>query len=99
MRLSSSGAFYTRVYEASGRVTGKPEKSYKRECQQKNLSVGSMPVLFSLGIQPNCLNVHSRSESGLIQAACPVSSPRMKRRYASSPLWFHFAVVAAPIVF
>ena len=76
-----------------------PEKSYKRECQQENLSVGSMPVVFSLGIQPNCLNVHSRFESGLSQTACPVSSPRRKRRYASSPLWFHFAVVAAPIVF
>src|SRR5258706_10439554 len=57
-----------------------------------------MPVLFRRGIQPNCLNVHPRSESGLAQPECPVSSPRAKRRYASSSLWFHFAVVTAPIV-
>ena len=36
-----------------------PEKSYKRECQETFLSVGSMPTLFCLGIQPNCLIVHS----------------------------------------
>jgi hypothetical protein len=27
---------------------------------------------FGLGIQPNCLNVYSRSERGLPQAECPV---------------------------
>jgi len=51
-----------------------------------------------LGIQPNCLNVHSYSESGLRQAQWRVSSPRAKRRYAGSSQWFHFAVVTAPIV-
>jgi hypothetical protein len=45
-----------------------PEKSYKRECQETSLSVGSVPILFCLGIQPNWLNVHSPSESGLAQA-------------------------------
>ncbi|MGB2677628.1 MAG: hypothetical protein WAN12_11160, partial [Candidatus Acidiferrum sp.] len=46
-------------------VISMPDKSYKRECQEKNLPVGSMPILFYPGIQPNCLNMHSRSESGL----------------------------------
>ena len=32
--------------------------SYKRECQDKIFSAGSVPTLFCLGIQPNCLNVH-----------------------------------------
>jgi len=40
----------------------------KRECQETFLSVGSVPILFCLGIQPNWLNVHSPSESGLAQA-------------------------------
>ena len=43
------------------------EKSYIKECQEKNLPLGSMPILSSLGIQPNCLKVHY-SESGLSQA-------------------------------
>jgi hypothetical protein len=33
-----------------------------------------------LGIQPNCLNVHSCFVSGLAQAECPILSPRVKRR-------------------
>jgi integrase len=33
--------------------------SYKRECQETFFSVGSVPKLFCLGIQPNRLNVHS----------------------------------------
>jgi hypothetical protein len=49
------------------RPTRLPEKSYKRECQEKNLSVGSVPILFCFGIQPNWLNVHFHSESGLAQ--------------------------------
>jgi len=32
--------------------------SYKRECQDKVFSAGSVPTLSCLGIQPNCLNVH-----------------------------------------
>jgi hypothetical protein len=55
--------------------------------------------LFFLGIQPNCLNVHSHSESGLPQAKGFASSPCVKRRTNGSPLWFHFAVVTVPIVF
>ena len=51
--------------------------SYKKECQEKSIPAGSTPIIFSLGIQPNCMNVRS----------------------ASSPLWFHFVVVTAPIVF
>jgi hypothetical protein len=42
--------------------------SYKKECQETFFSVGSVPTLFCLGIQPNRLNVHSRSASGLAQA-------------------------------
>ena len=53
--------------EGSARLMRKPDKSYKRECQETNLTVGSVPVLFCLGIQPNWLNVHSHSESGLAQ--------------------------------
>src|SRR6267143_329577 len=29
------------------------QSSYKRECQETNLPVGSVPILFCLGIQPN----------------------------------------------
>ena len=58
-----------------------------------------MPVLFCLGIQPNCLNVVSSSESGLLQAKGFALSPCVKRSINGSPLWFHFAVVTAPIVF
>src|SRR5215831_14395670 len=48
-------------------------ESYKKECQEKNLPFGSMPVDFL--------------------------SPGLKRRSNRSSLWFHFAVVTAPIVF
>ena len=58
-----------------------------------------MPVLFCLGIQPSCLNMHSYSESGLLQAKGFALSPRVKQSIHGSPLWFHFAVVTAPIVF
>jgi hypothetical protein len=37
-----------------------------------------MPVRFRLGIQPNCLNVHPRSESGLPQ---PVSAYEAETRF------------------
>ena len=33
------------------------KKFLERECQETVLSVGSVPILFCLGIQPNCLNV------------------------------------------
>src|SRR5262249_10247950 len=58
-----------------------------------------MPVLFCLGIQPNCLNVVSYSESGLLQAKGFALSPRARRSCDFYPLWFHVAVVPAPIVF
>ena len=54
---------------------------------------------YFFGIQPKCLNVHSRIESGLAQACCPASFPWGKRSNVSFPLWFHFTVVAAPFVF
>ena len=57
-----------------------------------------MPVLFCLGIQP-ILNVVSYSESGLLQAKGFALFPRVKQSINGSPLWFHFAVVTAPIVF
>jgi hypothetical protein len=78
---------------------GLPEKSYKRECQEKDLPGGSVPILFCLGIQPNCLNVASCSESGLLQAKGFALSPRVRQSINGSPLWSHFAVVTAPIVF
>jgi hypothetical protein len=55
------------VQSSKSWLTPLPEKSYKRECQETFLSVGSVPILFCLGIQPNWLNVHSHSESGLAQ--------------------------------
>ena len=58
-----------------------------------------MPIIFFLGIQPNCLNVHSSSESGLGRVKRFALSPRWKRSFNCSSLWFHFAVVTAPIVF
>jgi hypothetical protein len=36
-----------------------PEKSYKRECQETYFTIGSVPILFCFGIQPNRRNVHS----------------------------------------
>ncbi len=50
------------------------------------------------GIQPNCLNVHSRFGSGLPQAESLISFRRLKRRNVSSSLWFHTLVAAAPFV-
>src|SRR3989440_651593 len=47
-----------------------------------------MPTLFCLGIQPNCLNVHSRFESGLPQAESLISFRRVTRRNVSSSLSF-----------
>ena len=57
-----------------------------RECQDKYFPFGSMPVLFCLGIQPNCLNVVSYSESGLLQAKGFALSPRVKQSINGSPL-------------
>jgi hypothetical protein len=57
-----------------------------------------MPTLFCFGIQPNCLNVYSRFESGLAQAELLISFRRAKRRNVSSSLWFHTLVVTAPFV-
>jgi hypothetical protein len=74
------------------------DKSYKGKCPGKYFPFGSMPVLFCVGIEPNRLNVHSYSASGLPQAKGFGSSPRARRRSLSSSLWFHFAAVAAPIV-
>ena len=54
--------------------------------------------LFFLGIQPNCLNVHSYSASGLAQVK-GFSSSRHTRQRINSSFLFHFAVVTAPIVF
>src|SRR5258706_10904009 len=59
--------------------------SYKKECQETNLPPGPMPVLFRRGIQPNCLNVHPRSESGLAQAECPVSSYKKECQETNLP--------------
>jgi hypothetical protein len=48
---------------------GKSDKSYKKECQEKNLPYRlDAGPFFRLGIQPHCLSVHSYSESGLPQA-------------------------------
>src|SRR5215467_4696249 len=72
--------------------------SYKKECQEKSALLRLDADLFFLGIQPNCLNVHSYSASGLAQVK-GFSSSRHARQRINSSLLFHFAVVTAPIVF
>ncbi len=72
--------------------------SYKRECQETFFPFGSVPTRCGLGIQPNCLNVPSRFESGLPQAESLISFRRVKRKYVSSSLWFHTLVVTVPFV-
>jgi len=78
--------------------TAYPSKSYKKECQEKT-SPSAQCRSICLGIQPDCLNVDAYSESGLRQAKPIALSPRVKRSINGSPLWFHVAVVTAPIVF
>ena len=65
---------------------------------KKYLPFGSVPIHCCLGIQPNCLNVHSRFESGLPQAESLISFRRVTRRNVSSSLWFHTLVATAPFV-
>src|SRR5258708_24449696 len=70
-----------------------PEESdspIKRNVKRKTSPIGSIPTHSCLGIQPHSLSVYAYSESGLPQAELFVSSPRAKRRYASSPLWVSF---------
>ncbi|MCU1318159.1 MAG: hypothetical protein JWN63_3481 [Candidatus Acidoferrum typicum] len=55
--------------------------------------------LFCFGIQPNCLNLHSRFESGLAQDESLILFRRVKRRNVSSSLWFPTLVATAPFVF
>ena len=94
---SCNGSTHNLVEEHLRTVSSFRKRSYKKECQERNLPLRLDAGPICLGIQPNCLNVHS-SESGLPQAQCRVSSPRAKQRYASSSVWFHFTVVMAPIV-
>ena len=61
--------------------------------------LGSMPVLYCLGIQSNFLNVVSYSESGVLEAKGFALSLRVKQSINGSPLWSHCAVVTASIVF
>jgi hypothetical protein len=70
----------------------------KGNVKKKISPFGSVPTLYCLGIQPNCLNVYSRFESGLPQAESLISFPRAKRRYVSCSLWVHILAVAAPFV-
>src|SRR5215471_6512244 len=71
----------------------------KRNVKRKLSPSAQCRSIFCLGIQPNCLNVHSYPESGLARVKSFASSPDVKRRSNYSSLWFHFAVVTAPIVF
>src|SRR2546430_2805557 len=54
----------------------KPEKSYKRECQEKYLPFGSVPRLFVAAFSPTSFDVHSRFESGRAQAESHISIRR-----------------------
>jgi hypothetical protein len=50
------------------------------------------------GIQPNCLNVHSRFESGLVQGRVAYFVPACEAQERFSSLWFHTLVATAPFV-
>ena len=71
----------------------------KRNVKRKSSPSAGCRSIFCLGIQPNGLNVPSYSESGLPQTKGFASSPCVIRSTNCSALWFHFAVVTAPIVF
>ena len=74
-----------------------PEKSYKRECQETYLTVGSLPTRFCLGIQPNRLRVHARiDEWSSLGSHCFVSWYETVRVFF--PPWFLSTVVTAPPV-
>jgi hypothetical protein len=66
-------------------------KSYKKECQEKSLPRRLDTAHSCLGIQPLLFE-----RAIFLRPSNLVSSPRAKRRYVSSPLWFHFAVVEVP---
>src|SRR5580700_5103941 len=70
-------------------LSGKSGKSYKRECQEKHLPFGLVPILFCLGIQPNwverALPLREWSFSGLRSCFVSVAEER-----------FLFAVVPYP---
>src|ERR1700693_2667185 len=57
--FGQTGASVLSKASAYSRLAGLPEKSYKRECQETYFTVGSVPILFCFGIQPNRMNVHS----------------------------------------
>src|SRR6267378_5673811 len=80
----ANGLVQTR-FSSLGRNVAFPDKSYKKECQEKNLPhrLNTHPFL-SLHSAP-LLERALLTESGLPQAEPYVSSPRAKRRYASSP--------------
>ena len=78
-------------------------RDYRRSPIKRNVKGKISPSapcrsLFGLGIQPDCLNVDSYSESGLPQAKRIALCPRVKRSINGSPLWFHVVVETAPIV-
>jgi hypothetical protein len=53
--------------------------SYKKECQETYFPLGRVPILFSSRHSAQLFErALSRSESGLPQAECPVSSSRAK---------------------
>ena len=66
--------------------------SYKKECQEKNLPHRLNTAPFLSRHSAHCLSVV------FLRAESLVSSPRAKRRYASSPCGVLFPVVTAPIV-
>src|SRR5260370_24578515 len=67
-------------------------QSYKKECQEKNLPHRLNTAPFLSRHSAHCLSVV------FLRAESLVSSPRAKRRYASSPCGVLFPVVTAPIV-
>src|SRR6267378_1725903 len=87
----ANGLVQTR-FSSLGRNVAFPDKSYKKECQEKNLPHRLNTAPFLSRHSAHCLSmVFLRAES-------LVSSPRAKRRYASSPCGVLFPVVTAPIV-
>jgi hypothetical protein len=94
----SIGSIRSRRAGAGPGERGYRPSPIKRNVKRK-ISPSAQRRSICLGIQPDCLKVDSYSESGLRQAKPIALSPRVKRGINGSPLWFHVAVVTAPIVF
>ena len=74
-----------------GRIVGLPDKSYKKECQEKYLPFGSVPILFrsrhSAQLFERALSMREWSSSGLM--FCYASACEAEKRFLSPVVPFH----------